>query len=152
MESIKEAKSYLRENFEEGATCPCCGQFVKLYKRKLNSGMASTLIRIYRDNQQAWTHVKNFLRENKYQNSHDWTRLKDWGLLEEQENTETTKKTSGTWRITDRGVKFIMGQIAVPSHIFIYNNSLQGYSNTEINIYKALGKHFNYTQLMNNND
>ena len=60
METIKEAKEHLRNNFEEGIDCPCCGQFVKLYKRKLNSGMAATLIRIVKFNGSSEVHVKDF--------------------------------------------------------------------------------------------
>ncbi len=29
MNTISEAKQYLRNNFESGVNCPCCDQFVK---------------------------------------------------------------------------------------------------------------------------
>jgi len=35
--TILEAKQLLKDNFAQGIECPCCGQFVKRYKRKLNS-------------------------------------------------------------------------------------------------------------------
>ena len=46
IETVKEAKTFLRKNFDQGIDCPCCGQFVKKYKRKLNSSMAYALILI----------------------------------------------------------------------------------------------------------
>jgi hypothetical protein len=43
MKTITEAKDFLNENYKDGCICPCCNQTVKLYKRKLNSGMARVL-------------------------------------------------------------------------------------------------------------
>ncbi|MCA9495771.1 MAG: hypothetical protein KC589_02420, partial [Nanoarchaeota archaeon] len=45
--TLEQAKKILRESIEkDGATCPCCNQFVKAYKRKITSSMAYSLIRI----------------------------------------------------------------------------------------------------------
>lgn len=33
-ETLEEAKQFLRENWEEGADCPCCTQKVKLWKNR----------------------------------------------------------------------------------------------------------------------
>ena len=48
MNTIAEAKQYLRKNFKEGTVCPCCDKYVKAYKRKLNSGIARALIIMYK--------------------------------------------------------------------------------------------------------
>jgi len=149
METIKQAKEYLRENFEKGTDCPCCGQHVKLYKRKLNSGMVMALIHIYK--QGDWINVKDYMRKNSLPNNHDWTLLRYWGLIEEStEKAEEAKKNNGVWRITQKGVKFIKKQITLNSHILIYNNKFTGYSDTTTDIEKALGSKFNFTELMNN--
>lgn len=149
METIKQAKEYLRENFEKGTDCPCCGQHVKLYKRKLNSGMVMALIHIYK--QGDWINVKDYMRKNSLPNNHDWTLLRYWGLIEESnEKVEEGKKKNGVWRITEKGVKFIEKKIKLNSHILIYNNKFTGYSDTTTDIEKALGSKFNFTELMNN--
>jgi len=150
--TIKELKAYLRANFEKGVDCPCCGQFVKLYKRKLNSGMAVTLIRIYNQNkhdEENWIPVKEFLRINKYKNSHDWTLLKHWGLLQEKEQIENNiNKSSGYWKITKKGKEFVKNKISVPNKVHIYNNIVLGFSDDNTTIIESLGKHFKYQELM----
>lgn len=149
METIKEAKEHLRENFKNGVNCPCCGQLVKLYTRKLNSGMAMALIHIYK--QGDWVDVKDYLRKNSLKNNHDWTLLRYWGLIEEfKGKVDPNKKNNGVWRITQKGVSFIENKIKLKSHIIIYNNKLTGYSDTYTHIKKALGSKFNYNELMKN--
>jgi predicted transcriptional regulator len=111
METLQESKEFLRANFDKGVSCPCCNQFVKLYKRKLNSGMAMALIHIYK--QGNWINVKDYMRKNSLPNNHDWTLLRYWGLIEESTKTEEGKKTNGVWRITQKGVKFIEKKINV---------------------------------------
>lgn len=143
--TIEEAKKDLRKNFERGTSCPCCGQFVKLYKRKLNSGMASTLIRIYKHAKYEWIHVKDMLRMNKYKNSHDWTLLKEWGFIESND-------AAGEWKITNKGVEFIKGTSTAPSHVHIYNKTTVGFSSTQTDIKESLGNHFNYEELMSYED
>jgi hypothetical protein len=149
--TLKEAQQHLRNNWVTGTNCECCGQFVKLYKRKLNSGMALTLIRIYNHYPYDQVDVKEFLRQNKYKNNHDWTLLKHWGLLREvlEYNKVSEAKHNGKWMITRRGVDFILYGLPVESHILIYNNKFQGYSDEKIDIVGALGSKFNYKELMN---
>lgn len=145
--TLGQAKAHLRLNWEKGVECPCCRQFVMLYKRKLNSGMAITLIRIYQQ-PRAWIHVKDFLRRNKYFNGHDWTLLKHWGLLEEKES-KPDEPCSGMWRITDKGVAFVRNQIEVEKRLYFYNNKVYGRDTELTNIIEALGSKFNYHELMN---
>ena len=135
MEKINQAKEYLRENFKKGVNCPCCGQFVKLYKRKLNSGMAIALFHIYK--QGSWINVKDYMRKNSLPNNHDWTLLRYWGLIEESaDKVDESKKNNGVWRITEKGAKFIEKKITVNSHILLYNNKFTGYSDTSTDIEK----------------
>lgn len=150
--TIKEAKEFLRANFEKGVDCPCCNQFVKLYKRKLNSGMAKTLIRIYKESGdgEKWIPVKEFLRQKKYHNGHDWTLLKYWDLLIEKPKDENTQtKNSGFWKITEKGKSFVENKINLPDRVFIYNNRVLGFSDKEVNIKHCLGAKFNYNEILN---
>jgi hypothetical protein len=73
-------------------------------------------------------------------------------LIEELPNKSDGKtKTSGVWKITDKGVYFVNNSLTLPSHVLIYNKVFMGYDGKEIDIIQALGKHFNYYELMNNN-
>tara|TARA_R110002126_G_scaffold129114_2_gene271829 strand:- start:1016 stop:1474 length:459 start_codon:yes stop_codon:yes gene_type:complete len=148
METIKDAKDYLRSELEKGATCPCCSQRVQMYRRKLNSGMAYTLIAIYKHSKDFF-HVKDMLRIKKFKNSHDWTLLKFWGFIESKYgNREDGNQYTGYYKITKDGIDFVLGNLLANSHIFIYNKKHYGSSNNKINIKKALGDKFNYNELI----
>lgn len=158
METIQEAKTRMRAEMRKGVACPCCNQFVKLYKRKLNSGMAITLIRLFRHYgiSKDFVNVKDFLRENKYSNSHDWTLLKHWGFIEEEKTDPSQDaKSSGRWRITLKGEEFVLGILRAPSHILTYNSGFYGFEGDSIvdmiGIEQAIGNKFSYLELMNNN-
>lgn len=148
MITLKEAKKWLRDNFDKGCKCPACGQHVQLYKRKLNSGMALVLIRLYKEYPDDWVPVKEWLRIKKYKNNHDWTMLKYWELIEEKKNDDPKKKSNGYWRITNKGKNFVNFVITVPTHIHIYNKKFRGYSEEHTNIKNALKNHFDYEELM----
>ena len=149
MTTLDEAKMFILINREKGIKCPCCNQFVKLYKRKLNSGMAITLIRMYNHNKFGWISVKDFLRRYSLKNNHDWTLLRHWTLIEEKpENPEHGGKTNGVWRLTDLGRRFVERKINVMERLLIYNNTFMGFEGTRININYALGDKFDYDELM----
>jgi hypothetical protein len=146
--TIKEAKEWLIKNAQEGAVCPCCSQYVKIYKRKLNSGMARTLVWIVRSTDSyEWIEVakkapKYVLRSNEH------GKLAHWGLVEQQPSTSAKAKNSGIWRATPDGIEFVYKKIDVPSHVFLYNNKVLRFSDTRTTIEEALGKNFDYQELM----
>lgn len=145
METIKEGKSYLRQNFKNGISCPCCGQFVKQYKRKLNSVMARGLIKLV-NLERGFHHVGKILINTT--GSGDFSKLKYWGLIEEKENFDKTKKASGFWKITEKGVRFAKGEIYLPKYVNIYNTNFLGFSKDKTDIVESLGNKFNYNELI----
>ena len=154
--TLKEAREYVKEGSKIGVHCPCCQQFAKIYKRKLNSGMARVLIHLYIEyfkTAKEWVQVKEFLRQKKYRNNHDWTLLRFWGLLEPKEKEETDPeemKCNGLWRVTVKGKQFVTDtRVRVSKRIIIYNNFFKGFDIEVINIKNALGNKFDYDELMN---
>jgi len=149
METIQDAKDYLRHNFKKGVTCPCCGRRVQLYRRKLNSGMAGTLIKMWREHAHGWVNVKDWLRENSYRNNHDWTMLRHWELIEERDiPPEHGGKTQGEWRVTPKGRMFALNMTTVPSHLLEYNQKSYGTEGDQVTVVDCLGKKFNYMELL----
>jgi hypothetical protein len=57
-ETLAEAQDWLRERLPDGAKCPCCTQFAKVYRRKINSAMAWQLIEAWRRCGQQEFHVR----------------------------------------------------------------------------------------------
>lgn len=145
LETLAEARQFLKDNYQEGTICPCCGQNVKLYKRKLGSSQARALIFMFKQTVK-WTHIRDIVKEINIHG--DLAKLKYWNLVEERPNNDTKKKNSGWWTLTKEGEQFVSGRKEVPSHILIYNAKFLGYSGTTTTIKQALGKHFDYEELM----
>lgn len=135
-----------------GYICSCCGQFVKVYHRRLNSSMAMVLILIYRSGKLDYFHVENWLKSIGKSNLRaDFHKLRYWGLLKKKiEDRKDGSDRNGFYRITPSGIMFVEVKITVPEKALIFNNKLQGFEGDEINIYQALGNNFDYNKLMNN--
>jgi len=139
-------KGHVKEH--NGAYCPCCNQFAKEYKRKLNSSIAACLVILYKMDQSKFHHVGTILAEKGMTTvGRDFALLKHWGLVEEQVNTLTEKRSAGYWKITDAGIAFASGMTRLPAYKYIYNNEVTGESVEDLNIGGALANRFNYGEL-----
>jgi hypothetical protein len=152
--TLEEAKTWLLERLDDGVSCPCCGQFAKRYKRKLNSSMAHALVLFYRHvgAQEEYVHVPSIpeLRVSGRPGGGDWAKLALWGLVEEkEEERDDGSKRAGLWRMTHLGVRFVRNQMRVPRCVFLYDGAVMGFDPlTTVSIEDALGDHFNYRELM----
>ncbi len=156
MMTLEEAQDFLISHFEEGAVCPCCGQLVKLYKRKLDSFMAYALILIYRYFRQSdvepWLHVPSYLIAQGA-SDRECAKLRYWGLIEEMANTRPDGGRAGLYRISQRGIDFVEGRCSVPKYIYLYNQMLidrgDEADSARTTIHEALAERFDYQELMN---
>lgn len=152
--TISEARRYLKQNVEKGVDCPCCNQFAKVYKRRINVVMSRTLIRLYHLYQQnpLYHHVKEIVSGISDTGTNDFSKLLYWGLIEEKvkDPTNTKTRTSGYWRISQKGIDFVLNKISVPSYCYVYNGEAYQFSDEYTNIEKTLDKKFNYVNLMKN--
>lgn len=150
-DSLAEARALVlkRRDDPEGITCPCCDQLAKRYKRPLYESMARSLIQLVRE----WTRTGDWVHVVKVGGrliSGDFAKLRYWGLIvgkpkEEGEN----KRTSGFWKPTELALRFLRGEVRLPSHVFIYDSDLEGVATTEtISIHEALGHPFSYAEIM----
>lgn len=143
--NLEEAKDWLRERVYEGARCPCCNQFAKVYKRRIYSSMALSLIKLYRYQDDDFKHIKEIEQRG------DFTKLVHWGLVHEKtkEINDDDKKTSGYWRITEFGKQFVEKKVSVRTYIKLYDSLFLGFEGDEVYINDCLGKKFSYEELMN---
>ena len=151
MTTILEAKASLRANFEEGVKCPCCGQRVQEYRRKLTSSMAHGLIAAYnwhiRNPDKEWFHVSEF--DLSAFRGGDFAKVKLWNLALEMPNpNDPTKRSSGMWKLSESGKMFVRNEINVPKYVYIYDNKVTRKSEEITDIMMALGDKFNYSELM----
>jgi hypothetical protein len=127
--SLTEAKAWLRDRLDDGAECPCCTQYAKVYRRHLNSAMAYALLLIskhFRKNE-AWLHVPTFLNG---------------------QGRDDGSSRVGYYVITPKGIAFVENRVRVPKFIRIYDGKPMKPSEERVNIIECLGKHFDYEELM----
>ncbi len=152
MDTIAQAKKFLRANFDKpaGVKCPCCGQHVKLYKRKLNREMAAWLGWLVSASEQAedgWVDVKASPVRGG-----DYAKISHWGLIEQKPNDDPKKKQSGIWRPTTKGKDFVSGKLRLPSHVLLFDNREYGWSEKLIHFDEALGRDFVYKEILDTSE
>lgn len=148
--TLAQAKADLDDKIEDGTRCECCGQFAKVYKRKLTTTTAASLIKLYVMCGTDYFHLPRVLVDAGRQQA-DETKTAYWGLIERRpaDDQEHPGKHHGIWRITEKGVDFIHGRLSIPKYALIYNNTVLGFDDADmVDIEDALGTKFNYRELM----
>lgn len=144
METLSEAIDYVKENRNKGVDCPVCRQHCKLYRRKLNSGMARMMKTLYDFDSQSMgkpIHVsKRLLSEKVNAVAQEYSKLKYWGLIIEGEE-------SGTWTVTRKGRDFVDGLITIPRTVFVYNAEPEGFSLEHTTFEEALRDNFKMSEI-----
>lgn len=141
-----------------GTKCPTCGQHVQLYRRGLGSSMVRALVAIYQYFRQSdsleWLKVPDFLLRHGIPRA-DEAKLVYWGLLEPFVGLRKDgSPRNGYYRITDLGRQFVEDRVRVPKYVYVYNSEVYGFSDggrypvQMISIIEALGRRFNYIELM----
>lgn len=149
--TVNEMRDELFEKLGNGEQLPCpvCSQNCKLYKRKLNAMQAvflCWLVNRFRDNGGCWINVP---KEYKRNIGGEYGKLAHWELIELKPNDDDpSKRTSGLWRPTLKGIDFVNEVQTVPKYIYLYNNLLHKVSKEQTTIREALGDKFDYEELM----
>lgn len=136
--TLAQAQGWLRQRVEQGANCPCCGRFTKVYNRKINAGMAMSLFLIYKKAGLDWL----YLPANIPATSREEGKLRYWGLLFED------KTRSGWWRVSPLGEEFIRKGVCVRKYARVYDGRCLSTFGPLVNFKQCLGTRFNYRELM----
>lgn len=159
--TLAMAKDWLRARVRQGAPCPCCTQFAKVYERQITGAMAVALViieRRFRTNAD-WLHTPTYLTANcpvgVTIRGGDYTKLVHWGLLEEKPEVRgDSSPRAGFYKITPAGIEWARGNTRVPKYVAIYNMqpvpSRKGVGTVSIHdvLSKSRFKNFNYQELM----
>lgn len=150
--TLDEAIEFVREGAKtaDGVSCPCCGQLAKVYRRRLNSTMAAGLIWLARSTLrgEGWTSPTRSAPRYLATSGGEIAKLAHWGLIEERPNDKPERKrTSGYWRTTIAGLRFANGKTTEPTHVYLYDGNVRGFSEKRATIYEALGSRFSYQDL-----
>ena len=150
--SLAEARQYLRDNWKKGCECLACGQRVQLYNRPLTSSMVYGLwlVRNTVNVGDGYFHAENLFKNFTCPSSvrGDFPKLRFWGFIEQKvPNTSEVSTSNGLYKITDKGLEFLKGNMLVPASVLIYNNKFIGFGTKEIDFKGALNKKFNINEL-----
>lgn len=144
--TLTEVQRFLNEFKSDGCQCPACGQKVKTYTRKLNSGMVAFLRGLYSLSKKTPDRFFSLSTILKYidsgSRSLDYSVLRHWQLIESDK--------PGKWRITQKGKDFLDGKIAVSRAVVIYNNQPDFFSSDLVKYDKAEKDVFDFKELMDN--
>lgn len=151
--ALKELKQEMMKRAVDGVRCPCCGQMVKIYRRKLNAPMAYFLVWLVKQYlvTQDWTDVpKDGPMIQGRRGGGDFAKLEHWAMIEQKVCEDQKKRTSGFWRPTTKGMKFVAAKLKVPAHVFLMFNRVKGFSDDRMDIAQALAAGgFDYQELWN---
>ena len=146
-ETLARARQRLQARLDEGLFCPCCDQYAKRYRRKMNSGMVRSLINIYRNGYRdslEWVYIPNLSAKSREEG-----KIAYWGLLEEQQERREDGGRAGWWRVTPNGEDFILRGRRIPKIAIVYNGVCVDFDGTEmVNIRDCLGDKFNLNELL----
>lgn len=150
-DTLAVARDRVFGGLDEGIRCPCCTQFCKAYTRRINSGMARSLIWLVRTwragDPESWIHIPSsgprYVLANR-----ELARFTFWEMVQARFNEDKSKRDSGYWRPTDLGISFAMGESRAPRWVKLYDNGIRAWSEGAVGIRDALGEHFDYDELM----
>jgi len=151
---ILKNELFTADNFKAGTKCRVCNQNVKMHKPTINKDMALCLINLYQLDknkpEKIWWHVSSDIKVS-FKVGGAFAKLIHWGLIDmmPKDSDNKAKRTSGMWRITDKGKDFVLLRSTVSKYIKLYNATLYGEEGEQVDIRACLTEKFNYTELMN---
>lgn len=133
----------------KGFRCPQCGAYHRRYHRKFNANMALSLIFLYKNSQRGFIHLENEMIAAGFKRCGDASYLRWYHLIEAMDQPrEDGSPKNGKYKITGRGMLFVEQKMKVQNTYIIYNGKHEGFEGPEISIIDALGKKFDYRELM----
>ena len=159
--TLGEERERLRDHWHRGTRCACCGQNVKLYRRKLNVGMALTLLSFWRTTSRlpaghdGWLHAEDTFKDDPSLPSTargDFPKLRWWRLIERAEGQRPDGNPStGYYRLTERGRLFCQRRLHVRPAVYLYLDreypAPDGADQAPVSIVDALGTRFDYMEV-----
>lgn len=103
----------------EMVECPCCGGVSKVYARGIHAAMVRGLIKVASSS--SGLPPSAFSREE----GGDFAKLTHWGLIEQ------TKET-GAWAITNKGRRWLSGEITIPHKVLLYGSEVLGFDHSKL--------------------
>lgn len=146
--TLGEARDLLRTLVDEGHACPCCTQYAKVYRRKVHVSMAVGLISLFRMFGREFGDLQAARKERGATDNREESKLRYWGLVEEEPTLRPDGGRSGWWRVTSLGEEWVRNSAAIPKYARIYDGRCLQLLGESVWITDALGTKFDYRELM----
>jgi len=148
MTDLKIAIEKVDSEAIHGVNCPCCGTYVKEWKKPIVSTAAGSLVNLvafYKDEPKFY-HLDDFTVLAKDRN---FSQLVLWGLVEAKPcGPNEIKRGSGMYKPTDLGIKFVDGVVKVKKFVHTRNNMIVKFSGVEVGINDVIKEDFSYRDLL----
>lgn len=162
-DEIERVRRFFASRLDTGDDCPCCTRYAKRQHRVLGCGPARWLIELvylYKDDPIHTGQVIKNLKGANVSGSDATSVLPLYGLISPapapsrksippSERSKAPKgRTSGYWRPTQLGRDFVFEKINVPERVVTCLGLPEAFEGIPVSIREALGKKFNYAELM----
>jgi hypothetical protein len=157
--TLEQAITDVEASKDAGTTCPCCGLYVRRYRRALGASQAAWLCWLVRAWEQdpRWYEANECRSVNGFVVGGDYAKVVYWGLAEckpAEEGEPERARNSGPWRPTEKGIAFVRSETNVWSHVYIFDGQIdramgrEGFAGNLLLIRDVLGTRFDYDALM----
>lgn len=146
--TIGEARGILRELVKGpgGHACPICTQHAQVYRWSLYASAVAMLMRMHHLGGTA-----EFVESKAVKvpgQGGDATRLRFWGLVEQEKERRPDGGRSGWWRVTTAGSEFVRGLRSIPKYAYTYDGRCLELGGSQVTVRDALGKSFDYDKML----
>jgi len=146
--TLGEAQEMLRPLIWEpkGAICPLCHQHAQVYKWTLYSTAVRLLAELYKAG--GTEKLVEAKRVKPTGSQGDGARLRYYGLAESDKDRRPDGGKSGWWQVTEFGRAFLFDRAVVRKNVWVYDNRVMRREGPPVRVRDALGKKFNYDEMM----
>ena len=150
--TLQDAKTQVREHADEGTTCPCCGRYVRVYRRTITKSQVEFLVDLY---YAARVHSRRIgvrveelsidvrTIQGQHMRGGDYSKLAYWNLIRRSEEHQ------GYWGITTLGIHFLRGITTVPRYAHVLDGEVQRFSTEMMTVDDARKEVFDLQRLLN---
>lgn len=165
--TLDEARDAVRAGMRKGIVCPCCERRAKMYAEAFRWNAACALQAMVREWNRAgrprpfpWHHLPSLLATVPLKPPNEDKKraalcngtaasAEKWGLMEERVgDIAEGSPHKGEWRLTMKGVLFVLGRITIPMHACTYDGRLLGFEGPQISFREASENRFDYDEAL----
>jgi len=145
--TLAEASRWVADRLEDGVECPACNQHAQVYRWSLYRTAVRALVLFYKlGGTTDFVHVSQ-LKAAGHQGQGDVSRLRHWGLVEEEKTRRPDGGRPGYWRVTQLGADWLEGRVTVPKYVNVYNGKVTDTYGEPVRVQDSLGNDFDLRAL-----